>query len=86
MMKFCTGLDILPPIGLEPITIEYLPLGHVLPSAAACISLVRLPMDHNTFQDFEKRMDQGILGSLDYYGLLLWTVIGRLHFYLHNCL
>ena len=51
-----------------PITIEFLKDG-VLPQAAACFGIIKLPRCP-TESDFNRRMDEGILGSIDHYGMI----------------
>ena len=53
----------------DPIRLEYLPEdGAALPTTAACFSLIRLPTMHLSYDEFTKKMDQGILGSAGHYG------------------
>ena len=68
VMKFCTGLDRLPPLGLKcPITLEY--HSGMLPMASACFNILRLPTGNACYEDFCSKMDIGILdimGLSDY--------------------
>ena len=69
VMKFCTGLDRVPPLGLKlPITLEY--HSGILPMAAACFNVLRLPTGNGSYEEFSLKMDVGILGSTGYYGLV----------------
>ena len=69
ILKFCTGLEEYPPMGLEaPITIEFLKDG-ILPQASACFGIIKLP-NTSSEPEFFQRMDEGILGSIDHYGMI----------------
>ena len=73
LLKFCTGLDGVPPMGLaEPIMIRFQRMQRnlVLPKADACFGVIQLPITHGTKECsfFSEKMDKGILFSLNYYG------------------
>lgn len=69
ILKFCTGLEEYPPMGMEhPITVEFL-TGKVLPQASVCFGVIKLP-NVESEEEFFRRMDEGILGSLNHYGTI----------------
>ena len=68
ILKFCTGLEECPPMGMDrPITVEFL-RGHNLPRASVSFGVLKLP-DVKSEREFFRRMDEGILGSLSHYGV-----------------
>ena len=71
VLKFCTGLSSVPPMGLpEPISVRFLSShrSSVLPKADSCFGVIKLPVIHTTQQAFYENMDIGITYSLNYYG------------------
>lgn len=71
LLKFCTGLTCVPPMGLaDPISVSFLrnQPNLILPKADACFAVIKLPTAHSTREMFFNKMDMGILYSLNYYG------------------
>lgn len=69
LLKFISGLEAIPPMGLaRPISIEY--LDHkVLPTASACYCIIRLPVIEDK-RRFFIQIDTGVLGSQNHFGVL----------------
>ena len=68
ILKFATGLDDYPPMGLTaPVQVEFLSQSQVLSQASACFSIIKLPLSGEKTRFFEM-MDVGIKGSLHHYG------------------
>ena len=70
VLKFCTGPNCVPPMGLAgKITVSFQRRPNlVLPKADACIGIINLPIVHNCRQAFFEKMDFGILCSINHYG------------------
>ena len=73
LLRFCTGLEYLPPMGLpNSIKLEYMD-HNVLPTASACYCILRLPAAAAAIanqETFFHNMDTGILGSKNHFGIL----------------
>lgn len=79
ILQFCTGLEKVPPMGIHSIKVEY--IRDVLPRAAACFNVMRLPTSHNNYEEFCAKMDIGIKGSLGHYGVSWAVTVFLSHFW-----
>lgn len=67
LLKFCTGLDNVPPIGLAHlIQLEYMNDRSVSPTVSACYCILRLPSATDE-ETFFHNIDIGILGRKNHF-------------------